>query len=80
MVCTFLWGAGVGAVEVDGIASSSTTFPWLIGEASGVGSREDYGVEHTLVLGVELNSETIELKSEPTPSEQPVWSSTGAEK
>ena len=54
------------------MASSATTFSWLIGE--------DLGVEHTLVLGVELNSEGTQLKSEATPSEQPVWSITGAEK
>ena len=41
---------------------------------------EGSGVEHTLVLGVELNSEITELNSEATPSEQPVWSVTGAEK
>ena len=65
-------GLGIGAVEVEGMALPIIPFPLLIGEGS--------GVEHTLVLGVELNSEITELKSEATPSEQPVWSITGAEK
>ena len=66
------FGLGIGAVEVEGMALPIIPFPLLIGEGS--------GVEHTLVLGVELNSEITELKSEATPSEQPVWSVTGAEK
>ena len=65
-------GLGIGAVEVEGMALPIIPFPLLIGEGS--------GVEHTLVLGIELNSEITELKSEATPSEQPVWSITGAKK
>ena len=66
--CIFPLGAGVGAEEVKGIASSSTTLPLLLGEDSGVLS--------TLVFGVELNSEHI---MEPE-SLQPVRSCTGAVK
>ena len=54
------------------MAPSSTILRLLMGTGS--------GVEHTLVLGVELNSERTELQSESTPSEQPVWSRTGAER
>ena len=63
---------GVGAVGVDGVSGPLIPLSLLLGEGS--------GVEHTLVLGVKLNSEITELKSEVIPSEQPVWSITGAEK
>ena len=66
--CIFPLGAGVGAEEVEGMSSSSTTLPLLLGE--------DSGVLPTLVFGVELNSEHT---TEPE-SLQPVRSCTGATK
>ena len=49
-------GLGIGAVEVEGMALPIIPFPLLIGEGS--------GVKHTLVLGVELNSEiTTQIRS-----------------
>ena len=65
-------GLTAGVVDVEGITLPVIPLLLLMGEGS--------GVEHTLVLGVELNSEITELNSEATPSEQPVWSVTGAEK